>query len=163
GIEPIGVTVGDSIEELIARSDAILDFTAPAVSVDLARRLVETKVTHILGTTGCTAEDDAAVEAAAAAGARIGRSGNFSRGLNLLAALVKKAAQTLDAEFDIEIVEMHHRHKVDAPSGTALILGDAAAEGRGIDLAKNSVRVRDGHTGAREPGSIGFATLRGGG
>src|SRR5690606_9019750 len=131
--------------------------------VDLARRLVGTKVTHILGTTGCTAKDDAAIAAAAKAGARIVQSGNFSLGVNLLAALVKKAAKTLDADFDIEIVEMHHRHKVDAPSGTALLLGEAAAEGRGIDLADNSVRVRDGHTGAREPGSIGFATLRGGG
>lgn len=163
GIEPLGVTIGEDIEELIARSDAILDFTAPAASVDLARRVAGKDVTHIVGTTGCSTEDDAAITEAAKAGARIVKSGNFSLGLNLLAALVRKAAQTLDAEFDIEIVEMHHRHKVDAPSGTALILGEAAAEGRGIALADNSVRVRDGHTGAREPGAIGFATLRGGG
>src|SRR5690606_7218197 len=135
GIEPLGVTIGDNVDDLVARSDAILDFTAPSVSVDLARRLAGTKVTHILGTTGCTAEDEAAIAAAAKAGARIVQSGNFSLGVNLLAALVKKAAKTLDADFDIDIVEMHHRHKVDAPSGTALLLGEAAAEGRGIDLA----------------------------
>ena len=98
----------------------------------------------------------------AARRARIVRSGNMSLGVNLLAALVKRAAATLGPDYDIEILEMHHRHKVDAPSGTALLLGRAAAEGRGIDLAENSVRVRDGHTGARPPGAIGFATLRGG-
>ena len=163
GIDPLGVTIGESIEELLARSDAVLDFTAPAVSVDLARRVAETDVTHIIGTTGCSPEDDLAIAEAAKAGARIVKSGNFSLGVNLLAALVKKAAKTLDADFDIEVLEMHHRHKVDAPSGTALLLGAAAAGGRGIDLADNSVRVRDGHTGARETGAIGFATLRGGG
>src|SRR5690606_13869317 len=106
---------------------------------------------------------EAATARAAAHGGRIVQSGTFGAGLNLLAAMVKKAAATLDIDFDIEILEMHHRHKVDAPSGTALLLGEAAAEGRGVDLEQHSVRVRDGHTGAREPGSIGFATLRGGG
>lgn len=163
GIEPLGVTIGDSVDDLLVRSEAILDFTAPAVSVDLARRIADKGLIHIVGTTGCSPEDDAAIAEAAEAGGRIVKSGNFSLGVNLLAALVKKTAATLDIDFDIEIVEMHHRHKVDAPSGTALLLGEAAAEGRGIDLADNSVRVRDGHTGAREPGSIGFATLRGGG
>lgn len=163
GIEPMGVTIGDDIEALLAASDAIIDFTAPAVTVDLARRAAAKGLIHIIGTTGCSADDDAAIAESATAGARIVKSGNFSLGVNLLAALVKKAAQTLDTDFDIEILEMHHRHKVDAPSGTALLLGEAAAEGRGIDLDESSVRVRDGHTGARETGSIGFATLRGGG
>ena len=86
----------------------------------------------------------------------------MSLGVNLLAALVKRVAKTLDQEFDIEVLEMHHNKKIDAPSGTALLLGRAAAEGRGIDLAQRSVRARDGHTGARKPGDIGFATLRGG-
>ncbi|TIV21418.1 MAG: 4-hydroxy-tetrahydrodipicolinate reductase, partial [Mesorhizobium sp.] len=108
------------------------------------------------------AEDDAKI-GAAARHATIVKSGNMSLGVNLLAVLVEQAAKALDPEdFDIEILEMHHRHKVDAPSGTALLLGEAAAKGRGIDLADSSVRVRDGHTGVRKAGSIGFATLRGG-
>src|SRR5262249_26815976 len=90
------------------------------------------------------------------------KSGNMSLGVNLLAALVKRVAKTLDEDFDIEIVEMHHNKKIDAPSGTALMLGRAAAEGRKVDLAQRSVRVRDGHTGARCAGDIGFAALRGG-
>ena len=94
--------------------------------------------------------------------ARIVKSGNMSLGVNLLAALVRKAAAALGEDFDIEVLEMHHRHKIDAPSGTALLLGQAAADGRGIDLNKRSVRSRDGHTGARPKGDIGFATLRGG-
>ena len=99
---------------------------------------------------------------AAAHHATIIRSGNMSLGVNLLAALTRKVAEALDADFDIEILEMHHRHKIDAPSGTALMLGKAAAEGRGVKLDDVSVRVRDGHTGARKRGDIGFATLRGG-
>jgi 4-hydroxy-tetrahydrodipicolinate reductase len=90
------------------------------------------------------------------------KSGNMSLGVNLLAALVKRVAQSLDRGFDIEIVEMHHGAKIDAPSGTALMLGEAAADGRGIKLADHSARGRDGHTGARRPGDIGFASLRGG-
>ncbi|MCL4674552.1 MAG: 4-hydroxy-tetrahydrodipicolinate reductase, partial [Pararhodobacter sp.] len=90
------------------------------------------------------------------------RAGNMSLGVNLLAALTRKVAAALDADYDIEIVEAHHRHKVDAPSGTALMLGEAAAEGRGVSLAEAAVRARDGITGAREAGSIGFAVIRGG-
>jgi 4-hydroxy-tetrahydrodipicolinate reductase len=90
------------------------------------------------------------------------KSGNMSLGVNLLAALTKRVAKTLDAAFDIEILEMHHNQKVDAPSGTALLLGQAAAEGRGVDLKSNAVMSREGHTGARKAGDIGFATLRGG-
>ena len=117
---------------------------------------------HVIGTTGCSAEDDAKI-AAAARHATIVKSGNMSLGVNLLAALVEQASKALGPEdFDIEILEMHHRHKVDAPSGTALLLGEAAARGRAIGLAENSVRVRDGHTGARQAGTVGFATLRGG-
>jgi 4-hydroxy-tetrahydrodipicolinate reductase len=100
---------------------------------------------------------------AASRHARIVKSGNMSLGVNLLSVLVRQAAKALNAaDWDIEVLEMHHRHKVDAPSGTALLLGEAAAEGREITLSENSVRVRDGHTGPRQPGSIGFATLRGG-
>jgi 4-hydroxy-tetrahydrodipicolinate reductase len=163
GGDPLGVIVQDAPLAILDHIDAVIDFTAPELSVAIARRAADRKLIHIVGTTGCSAEDDAAIAKAAAEGARIVKSGNFSLGVNLLAALVKKAAATLDIDFDIEILEMHHRHKVDAPSGTALLLGEAAAEGRGIDLEQHSVRVRDGHTGPRESGSIGFATLRGGG
>ncbi len=163
GLEPLGVNIGSDMDALIAASDAVIDFTTPQVSVDLARKIAAAGKIHIIGTTGCSAEDDIAIAQAAEDGARIVKSGNMSLGVNLLAALVKKAAAALDTQFDIEVLEMHHRHKVDAPSGTALMLGQAAADGRGIDLDDNSVRVRDGHTGARETGSIGFATLRGGG
>jgi 4-hydroxy-tetrahydrodipicolinate reductase len=86
----------------------------------------------------------------------------MSLGVNLLASIVRTVATALDADFDVEIMEMHHKHKVDAPSGTALMLGEAAAQGRNVDLGKTSVRVRDGHAGARRKGDIGFASLRGG-
>lgn len=161
GIEALGVLIGDDPEAALAVADAVIDFTAPAASVALAQRAAALGKIHIIGTTGCSVEDDAAIAAAAKAGATIVKAGNFSLGLNLLLGLVRKAAAELPG-FDVEILEMHHNRKVDAPSGTALMLGEAAAKGRGIDLATHSVRVRDGHTGAREPGSIGFATLRGG-
>ena len=103
-----------------------------------------------------------AVGGHAAAHATLIRAGNMSLGVNLLAKLTEQVARALDADFDIEVVEMHHRHKVDAPSGTAKLLGEAAAEGRGIELAANSESGRDGHTGARKEGTIGFAALRGG-
>jgi 4-hydroxy-tetrahydrodipicolinate reductase len=162
GIEALGVTIGDDAGAALAGADAVIDFTAPAASVALARLAAKRKLIHIIGTTGCSAEDDAAIAAAAKAGARIVKSGNFSLGVNLLASLVERAARALGPEFDIEIVEMHHSKKVDAPSGTALLLGRAAAAGRNIDLAAHSARGRDGHTGARRPGDIGFAALRGG-
>ena len=115
----------------------------------------------MIGTTGLSAADLAGIESAAWH-APVVRSGNMSLGVNLLAALVRQAARALGQDFDIEIVEMHHRMKVDAPSGTALLLGEAAAAGRGVDLDAHAVRGRDGHTGPRPPGAIGFATLRGG-
>jgi 4-hydroxy-tetrahydrodipicolinate reductase len=161
GIETLGVTILDHVEAAIAGAQAIIDFTAPAASVALAKLAAQRGLVHIVGTTGCSEADDAAIRQAAKAGARIVKTGNFSLGINLLAGLVKKAAAELPG-FDIEILEMHHNKKVDAPSGTALMLGKAAAEGRGIELSDHAVKVRDGHTGPREPGSIGFATLRGG-
>ena len=113
---------------------------------------------HIIGTTGLSAADEAKIKDAAKS-AVIVKSGNMSLGVNLLAALTRRVAKTLDNSFDIEILEMHHNQKVDAPSGTALMLGRAAAEGRGIELDKHSVKSRDGHTGARKAGDIGFAAL----
>ena len=161
GIEPLGVAILDSPEAALAGAQAVIDFTAPAASVALARQAAERGLVHVIGTTGCSAEDDAAIGAAARAGARIVKSGNFSLGLNTLLGLVRQAAAALPG-YDVEIVEMHHNQKVDAPSGTALMLGEAAAAGRGIALAAHAVRGRDGHTGVRPAGSIGFAALRGG-
>lgn len=161
GIEPIGVPILDHLEVALAAAQGIIDFTAPAASVTLAKKAAERGLVHIIGTTGLSAEDEAAIRQAARAGARIVKAGNFSLGVNLLLGLVKKAAAELP-DFDVEVLEMHHNKKVDAPSGTALMLGEAAAAGRNVKLDDAAVKVRDGHTGAREPGSIGFATLRGG-
>jgi 4-hydroxy-tetrahydrodipicolinate reductase len=127
----------------------------------LAEQSAAHGLVHVIGTTGFASEDEKII-ASAAGQARIVKSGNMSLGVNLLAALVKRVAKTLDDEFDIEIFEMHHNKKIDAPSGTALLFGKAAAAGRGIDLATHSERGRDGHTGARRKGDIGFASLRGG-
>jgi 4-hydroxy-tetrahydrodipicolinate reductase len=161
GLGKLGVLISDDAPELFAKVDAVLDFTVPAASVEFAALAANARNVHVLGTTGLTPEDEAKVEAAARH-AVVVRSGNMSLGVNLLTALTRKVAEALDADFDIEVLEMHHRHKVDAPSGTALMLGRAAAEGRGAKLNEVSVRVRDGHTGARRRGDIGFATLRGG-
>lgn len=143
------------------QADGIVDFTAPAATLDFAALAGKHRKVHIIGTTGLSAADEARIKEAAKT-AVIVKSGNMSLGVNLLAALVKRVAKTLDNSFDIEILEMHHNQKVDAPSGTALLLGRAAAEGRGIDLDKQSVRSRDGNMGARHAGDIGFANLRGG-
>lgn len=161
GIEPLGVAVSDDAALLLDKADAIIDFTAPSASVALAKLAAEKGLIHIIGTTGCSEADDAAIAAAGAAGARVVKSGNFSPGMVALAVLVEKAARALP-DYDVEVLEMHHNRKVDAPSGTALMLGEAAARGRNISLKDHSVRVRDGHTGPREAGTIGFATLRGG-
>lgn len=162
GVGLLGVAVTDDPLPVFARAEGVLDFTSPGATVEFAGYAAQAHIAHVIGTTGCSADDDAKI-LAAARHATIVKSGNMSLGVNLLAALVEQAAKALPAaDFDIEILEMHHRHKVDAPSGTALLLGQAAAKGRDIDLDQNSVRSRDGHTGAREAGSIGFATLRGG-
>lgn len=162
GLGPIGITITDDPLPVFALAHGVLDFTSPAASVAFAALAAQARIVHIIGTTGCTVEDDDKIRAAARH-ATIVKSGNMSLGVNLLAVLVEKAAQALGAdEFDIEVLEMHHKHKVDAPSGTALLLGEAAAKGRDIALENHSVRVRDGYTGPREAGTIGFATLRGG-
>src|SRR3954468_20901357 len=155
------VPITDDAAAAFANADGVVDFTAPAATLQFAAAAAEAGIVHVVGTTGLS-EADLAKLREGAARARIVQSGNMSLGVNLLAALVKKVAATLGEEFDIEILEMHHRMKVDAPSGTALLLGEAAAAGRGIALAKRAVRVRDGHTGARNPGDVGFASLRGG-
>ncbi len=161
GIGPLGVAVGDDALEALAKADGLLDFTTPAASVEFAGLAAQARIAHVVGTTGL-GEVDLRRLALAAHHAPIVRSGNMSLGVNLLAALVRQAAAALGTGWDVEILEMHHKMKVDAPSGTALLLGEAAAEGRDICLADRSVRARDGHTGARTPGTIGFASLRGG-
>ena len=150
----------DALAALVS-TDGVIDFTAPAATVEIAALAAQARIVHIIGTTGLSPQDIARIEAAARH-APIVRSGNMSLGVNVLAAMVEKVARALDDGFDIEIVEMHHRMKVDAPSGTALLLGEAAAKGRGIDLASHSARGRDGITGARRRGDIGFAAVRGG-
>jgi len=161
GVGSLGVTIADDPAPLVENADAILDFTVPGASVVLAALAAKAKLVHVIGTTGFSAADEQKV-AAAADRAVIVKSGNMSLGVNLLAALTKRVAKTLGDEFDIEILEMHHNRKIDAPSGTALLLGRAAAEGRGVGLESRKVAAREGHTGARKPGDIGFATLRGG-
>jgi 4-hydroxy-tetrahydrodipicolinate reductase len=142
-------------------SDAVIDFTAPAATVAHARLAAATGKVLVIGTTGLSEADDKAV-AEAAQRTPIVRAPNMSLGVNLLMALTEQVAARLGPEYDIEIVEIHHRHKVDAPSGTALALGDAAAHGRGVKLKDVALRGRDGHTGPRPSGGIGFAALRGG-
>ena len=159
GLPANGIKLVADAKPLFANADGIVDFTAPKASIEFAA-LAAGKV-HVLGTTGLNPDDEAKIKAAGK-NAVIVKSGNMSLGVNLLAALTKRVAKTLGPEFDIEVLEMHHNKKVDAPSGTALMLGRAAAEGRGIDLAQHSARGRDGETGARNPGDIGFASLRGG-
>jgi 4-hydroxy-tetrahydrodipicolinate reductase len=161
GLGKNGITVTADVQPLLEEADGLLDFTVPAATVAFAELTARTGRVHVVGTTGLTGENEKLI-AEAAKRAVIVKSGNMSMGVNLLAALVKRVAKTLDEEFDVEILEMHHNKKVDAPSGTALMLGRAAAEGRGVDLDQHAVRVRDGHTGARSPGDIGFAALRGG-
>ncbi len=161
GLPANGLAVSADPRSAFAQADGIVDFTTPAATVEFAALAAQARLVHVIGTTGLEAAALAALAQAARQGVII-RSGNFSLGVNLLAALVAKAAAALDPLWDIEIVEMHHRMKVDAPSGTALLLGEAAAQGRGVALAGAAVRTRDGHIGARQPGSIGFQTLRGG-
>jgi 4-hydroxy-tetrahydrodipicolinate reductase len=161
GLGTTGITVTIDPAPLMAKADGIVDFTVPAATVVLAELAAKSGLLHIIGTTGLSGENDKAI-AQAAARTAIVKSGNMSLGVNLLAALVKRVATALDEEFDIEILEMHHNKKVDAPSGTALLLGRAAAAGRNIDLDGRAVRTRDGHTGARRAGDIGFTALRGG-
>ncbi|HWP27401.1 MAG TPA: 4-hydroxy-tetrahydrodipicolinate reductase [Xanthobacteraceae bacterium] len=161
GLGRNGIAVTTEIEALLGVADGLLDFTVPAATVAFAELIAGRGGIHIIGTTGLTGENEKLI-AAAARRAVVVKSGNMSLGVNLLTALTRRVAKTLGPDFDIEILEMHHNKKVDAPSGTALMLGRAAAEGRGIDLAAHSVRNRDGHTGARKAGEIGFAVLRGG-
>jgi len=146
---------------LLANAEAIIDFSSPNGTVELAGLAAQARIADVVGTTALAAEDLDRLEAASRH-APIVRSGNMSLGVNLLAALTRRAASALGDDYDVEIVEMHHRMKVDAPSGTALMLGEAAAKGRGLALKTHSAPPREGITGPRRKGDIGFASLRGG-
>jgi 4-hydroxy-tetrahydrodipicolinate reductase len=161
GLGPNGIKVVSDVAPLLKAADGLIEFTIPAATLAFAELTAAAGIVHIIGTTGHSAEEEKVI-AAAAHSARVVKAGNFSMGVNLLTALVKRVAKTLDDAYDVEIVEMHHNKKVDAPSGTALMLGRAAAAGRGVDLAQHSIRGRDGITGPRCAGDIGFASLRGG-
>ncbi|MGX1740543.1 4-hydroxy-tetrahydrodipicolinate reductase [Bosea sp. NPDC055353] len=161
GLPAAGIKVTSDAAAAFAAADGVLDFTAPDATVAFADLAAEAGILHVVGTTGLEPKHLAEL-AEAAKRTPIIRSGNMSLGVNLLGALVRKVAATLGIDWDIEIVEMHHRMKVDAPSGTAVLLGEAAAEGRAVDLAQQRVAGRDGITGARQAGTIGFAALRGG-
>ena len=161
GVGKIGVPLGDDAAALFKAADCVIDFTVPAATLAHLVLAAEHGCAMVIGTTGLGAEHDAAM-ARAAQKVVVMQAPNMSAGVVLLTALAEQVARTLGPEYDIEVLEMHHRRKIDAPSGTALALGAAAAKGRAIDLAAASVRARDGHTGARPRGAIGFATLRGG-
>jgi len=156
-----GVDKGDDVAALAAQCDVLVDFSAPAALEGNLDAAVSAGVPIVVGTTGLEERHHWLCDAAADRIAVL-QTGNTSLGVTLLAHLVREAASRLGEDWDIEIAETHHRMKVDAPSGTALLLGQAAAEGRGIDLPARSARGRDGITGARRPGDIGFAALRGG-
>jgi 4-hydroxy-tetrahydrodipicolinate reductase len=162
GTGPTNTRLGDDPAALFAASDVVIDFSVPAASVAHARLAAASGKGLVIGTTGFGAEDEREI-ADAATRAAIVKAPNMSLAVNLLMALTERVAATLGPDYDIEIFEIHHRHKVDAPSGTALGLGHAAARGRGVDLASHGVRARDGHTGPRQEGTIGFSVARGGG
>lgn len=161
GCGALEVLVESDPKRLVEVSDAVIDFTTPAATVLHASLAAETRSVLVVGTTGLTADDEAVLREAADRTAIV-YAPNFSVGVTLLMALTERAAAILGNDYDIEIVEMHHRMKVDAPSGTALGLGRAAAKGRAVALDDVWCKARDGHTGARPRGEIGFATLRGG-
>jgi len=156
-----GVDRGEDVAGLADHSDALLDFSAPSALEGNLHAAIGAGIPILVGTTGLEERHHVAIDSAALA-IPVLQTGNTSLGVTLLAHLVREAASRLDPDWDIEVVEMHHRMKVDAPSGTALLLGEAAAEGRGVDFHSTQTPSRFGHTGAREEGTIGFASLRGG-
>ncbi|MCA8926508.1 MAG: 4-hydroxy-tetrahydrodipicolinate reductase [Alphaproteobacteria bacterium] len=161
GVGELGVVIGDDAEAVFRAADAVMEFSVPAATVEHARMAARHGSAHVIGTTGLSADDEAVLREVAAKTAVV-YAPNMSVVVNLMFALVEKVAGLLGPEYDIEIVEMHHKHKIDAPSGTAVGLGQAAARGRQVDLDAVAQWSREGHTGARRAGDIGFATLRGG-
>ncbi|MEO0939324.1 MAG: 4-hydroxy-tetrahydrodipicolinate reductase [Pseudomonadota bacterium] len=161
GGQPLGVTVTDDPLEAIAQAQAVIDFTVPEATLATSALCAQARAAHIIGTTGMTEDEIARLEPAARH-CPIVRAGNMSLGVNLLVGLTRQVAAALGPEFDIEVIEAHHKHKIDAPSGTAQMLGEAAAQGRGVNLPDVRDSGRDGITGARKDGDIGFSAIRGG-
>lgn len=161
GPDAAGAVVMDDARSLFEAADVVIDFTVPAATVAHAALAFDTGTAMVIGTTGLTADQQTAVQGAAEKAAVV-QAGNMSLGVNLLVGLARQAAELLGPDYDIEVVEMHHKHKIDAPSGTALMLGRAAAEGRGLNHDDHAVMSREGHTGPRPDDAIGYATLRGG-
>ena len=161
GIDTVGARIEADPLPVLAKADALIDFTRPQASLALADLAAQARIVHVIGTTGFAEADEIRIKAAARH-ATIVKSGNMSLGVNLLAGLVELASHALGTSFDIEILEMHHRMKADAPSGTALLLGQAAAHGRDKKLSELKLKPHDGITGPRPAGRIGFASLRGG-
>jgi 4-hydroxy-tetrahydrodipicolinate reductase len=161
GLGPIGVSVTADPLPAFAKAEGVIDFTHPTATAAFSDLAAQARLVHVVGTTGLSEQDFAKLRAAARH-AVVVQSGNMGLGVNVLAVLIEQAARALGPDYDIEIVEMHHRMKIDAPSGTALLMGEAAAKGRGIELADSMAKARDGHHGARREGDIGFASLRGG-
>jgi 4-hydroxy-tetrahydrodipicolinate reductase len=157
----LGVIVTADAQAAIKGADAVIDFTAPEATVVFAGFAAKAGIVHVIGTTGMSEHEIAQLNGPAQKTVIV-RAGNMSLGLNLLTQLTKRVAAALDEDYDIEVIEAHHNQKVDAPSGTALMLGEAAAEGRGVALNDVSDRGRDGITGARKRGDIGFTAIRGG-
>jgi len=162
GLDAIGLNVEKDAARGLKKAAALIDFTAPAASIANAKAAAETGAAHIIGTTGFSADEEGEI-AALAEKIAIVKSGNMSLGVNLLMALVEDAASALGDDYDIEITEAHHRSKVDAPSGTALMLGAAAARGRGVSLDEKAAGLEGARQGERKSGDIGFAVVRGGG
>ncbi len=160
GVETLGVRVVDDIETC-AEADVIVDFTAPVATLSHARYAAENNVVMVIGTTGFTPEQMQQLKASLS-NSSVVMAANYSVGVNLALNLIEKAAQVLGNDYDAEIYEAHHKHKVDAPSGTALAMGKSLAAGRGVNLDDVAVLSREGITGAREAGSIGFSVVRGG-
>jgi 4-hydroxy-tetrahydrodipicolinate reductase len=161
GLKPCGVKIGAGAEDVFKASDIVIDFTVPKATAAHAALAAAGKKALVIGTTGIEGAEAQAIRDAGRT-VPIVWAPNMSAGVNLMFALTERVAKALGPDYDIEILEMHHKHKVDAPSGTALGLGQAAAKGRGVELAKVAARGRDGITGARKSGAIGFAALRGG-
>ena len=161
GVGPLGAVITDNRQEALADCDAVIEFSLPDATIETLNVSSSQGIAHIIGTTGFSSSQETVIGQMAQS-IPIVKAGNMSLGVNLLVQLTRRVAALLDEDFDIEVLEMHHKHKVDAPSGTALMLGEAAAAGRGVELTEVSDRGRDGITGARKKGSIGFAALRGG-
>jgi 4-hydroxy-tetrahydrodipicolinate reductase len=161
GGEPLGIIIGDNAEPLFEHADVVVDFTSPSATAQHATLAAKTGTAHVIGTTGLDNDQMAAISRAAQR-VPIVLAANMSLGVNLIEQVVEEVSRILDTDWDIEVIEMHHRHKVDAPSGTALSLGEAAARGRGVQLRRVSRRGRDGQVGPRVKGEIGFSAIRGG-